>query len=70
MMITWITFEMSTNTDGLTPIVQYGQSELNHKSFGYATAWMNGNRTSFVNRVMLNHLKPDVIYRMYIKIIS
>lgn len=59
MVVTWLTF----NATG-TPIVEYGLEafEYNMTASGFSTHFKNGNRDSYIHRVVLKQLKPTTDY--------
>lgn len=63
LWVTWMTFEQSAKYTAI-PTVQYGldAAKLDQTSHGKATLFMNGNRISYVHRVMLSKLKPNSTY--------
>ena len=63
MWVTWMTFEERPRFTAIAT-VQYGTkpSALELTSNGTSTFFLNGNRTSFVHRVLLNNLKPNMDY--------
>jgi len=58
-----MTFENETKYSE-TPTVQFGfdAEHLDQTARGHAALFWNGNRTSFVHRVLLDKLQPDQVY--------
>ncbi len=63
MWVTWMSFEEKAHF-AANATVQYGTKPhvLSLTATGTSTFFQNGNRTSFVHRVLLDNLKPSTEY--------